>query len=115
MVVDKTGAGKNIAVDLTQYAIDGVNPNISNIVDMGNNQVAMVVNYSNRDSAAVAICDYSLNIKKMIYDERIGTSVGAMRSVRYTQSGADDNGNIYVFSGSSATDEQGGCPAHQEG
>lgn len=104
MVVDKTGAGNNIALGLTQYAIDEVNPNISNIVDMGNNQVAMVVNYSNRDSAAVAICDYSLNIKKMIYDDRIGTSVGAMRSVRYTQSGADDNGNIYVFSGSSATD-----------
>ena len=39
MVVDKNGAGNNIAVDLTQYAIDGVNPNISNIVDMGNNQV----------------------------------------------------------------------------
>ena len=109
MVVDKTGAGNNNAVGLTQYAIDEVNPNISNIVDMGNNQVAMVVNYSNRDSAAVAICDYSLNIKKMIYDNRIGTSVGAMRSVRYTQSGADDNGNIYVFSGSSATDSKVGA------
>ena len=109
MVVDKTGAGNNIAVGLTQYAIDEVNPNISNIVDMGNNQVAMVVNYSNRDSAAVAICDYSLNIKKMIYDDRIGTSVGAMRSVRYTQSGADDNGNIYVFSGSSTIDSKVGA------
>ncbi len=95
MVVDKNGAGNNIAVGLTQYAIDGVNPNISNIVDLGNNQVAMVVNYSNRDSAAVAII--------------IGTSVGAMRSVRYTQSGADDNGNIYVFSGSSATDSKVGA------
>ena len=109
MVVDNNGAGNNIAVGLTQYAIDEVNPNISNIVDMGNNQVAMVVNYSNRDSAAVAICDYSLNIKKMIYDDRIGTSVGAMRSVRYTQSGADDNGNIYVFSGSSTTDSKVGA------
>ena len=109
MVVDKNGAGNNVTVGLTQYAIDEVNPNISNIVDMGDNQVAMVVNYSNRDSAAVAICDYSLNIKKMIYDDRIGTSVGAMRSVRYTQSGADDNGNIYVFSGSSATDSKVGA------
>lgn len=109
MVVDKNGAYNNIAVGLTQYAIDEVNPNISNIVDMGDNQVAMIVNYSNRDSAAVAICDYSLNIKKMIYDDRIGTSVGAMRSVRYTQSGADDNGNIYVFSGSSATDSKVGA------
>ena len=109
MVIDNTGAGNNIAVGLTDYAIDEVNPNISNIVDMGNNQVAMVLNYSNRDSAVVAICDYSLNIKKMIYDDRIGTSVGAQRSVRYTQSGADDNGNIYVFSGSSATDSKVGA------
>lgn len=109
MVIDKTGAGNNIAVGLTQYAIDEVNPNISNIVDLGDNQVAMVLNYSNRDSAVVAICDYSLNIKKVIYDNRIGTSVGAMRSVRYTQSGADDNGNVYVFSGSSATDSKVGA------
>lgn len=109
MVVDKNGAGNNISVSLPQYAIDNVNPNISNIVDMGNNQVAMVLNYNNRDSAAVAICDYNLNIKKVIYDNRIGTSVGAMRSVRYTLSGADDNGNVYVFSGSSTTDGKVGA------
>ena len=109
MVMDANGTGNNISINLPQYAIDEVNPNISNIVDMGNNQVAMVLNYSNRDSAVVAICDYSLNIKKMIYDDRIGTSVGAMRSVRYTQSGVDDNGNIYVFSGSSATDSKVGA------
>ncbi|MDD7318133.1 MAG: DUF4374 domain-containing protein [Prevotella sp.] len=109
MVVDATGVGNNISVNLPLYAIDEVNPNISNIVDMGNNQVAMVLNYSNRDSAVVAICDYQLNIKKVIYDDRIGTSVGAMRSVRYTQSGTDDKGNIYVFSGSSATDSKVGA------
>ncbi len=109
MVIDKSGVGNNIAVGLTEYAIDEVNPNISNIVDLGDNQVAMVLNYSNRDSAVVAICDYSLNVKKMIYDNRIGTSVGAMRSVRYTQSGLDDNGNVYVFSGSSATDSKVGA------
>ena len=109
MVLDNTGAGNNITVKLTDYAIDEVNPNISNIVDMGNNQVAMVLNYSNRDSAVVAICDYNLNIQKVIYDNRIGTSVGAQRSVRYTQSGADDNGNIYIFSGSSATNSKVGA------
>lgn len=96
-----TGGAKDI--NLPQYAIDQVNPNISNIVDMGNNQIAMVVNYSNRDSAAVAICDYNFNISKMIYDARIGKSVGAKRSVRYAQSGADDEGNVYVFSGSGIT------------
>ena len=109
MVIDNSGVGNNIAVGLPNYAIDELNPNISNIVDMGNNQVAMVLNYSNRDSAVVAICDYSLNIKKVIYDDRIGASVGAQRSVRYTQSGADDKGNIYVFSGSSATDSKVGA------
>lgn len=109
MVVSAAGAGNNITVALPQYAIDQVNPNISNIVDMGSNQVAMVLNYSNRDSAAVAICDYQLNIKKVIYDGRIGASVGAQRSVRYTQSSADDEGNIYVFSGSASTDSKVGA------
>lgn len=109
MVVDANGAGNNIAVGLTDYAIDEVNPNISNIVDMGDNQVAMVLNYSNYDAAVVAICDYDLKIQKFIKDTRIGTSVGAQRSVRYTQSGADDNGNIYVFCGSSETDSKVGA------
>lgn len=109
MVIDASGIGTNITVGLPTYAIDEVNPNISNIVDMGSNQVAMVLNYSNRDSAVVAFCDYDLNIQKVIYDGRIGSSVGAMRSVRYTQSGADDEGNIYVFSGSAATDSKVGA------
>lgn len=109
MVLNAAGSGNNIAVKLIDYAIDEVNPNISNIVDMGDNRIAMVLNYSNRDSAVVAICDYQLNITKVIYDDRIGTSVGAQRSVRYTQSGADDNGNIYVFSGSSAKDSRVGA------
>ncbi|MBM6992619.1 MAG: DUF4374 domain-containing protein [Prevotella sp.] len=109
MVVDANGTGNNIAVDLPQYAIDEVNPNISNIVDMGDGQVAMVLNYSNRDSAAVAFCDYNLNIKKIIYDGRIGVSVGAQRSVRYTQSSSDDDGNIYIFSGSSTDDAKVGA------
>ena len=70
MVVDKNGAGNNVTVGLTQYAIDEVNPNISNIVDMGDNQVAMVVNYSNRDSAAVAICDYGSHAFCALHPER---------------------------------------------
>lgn len=107
--IDSTGAGKNIAVNLPAYAIDGTNPTIGNIIDMGNNEVAMVLNYSNRDSAVVAFCDYDLNIKKVIYDNRIGNSVGALRSVRYAQSAKDDDGNIYVFSGSSATDSKVGA------
>lgn len=108
-IIDAQGAGRTVDLTLPQYAIDEVNPSVSNIIDMGDGQVAMVVNYSNRDSAAVAICDYSLNIKKFITDGRIGASVGAMRSVRYTQSGADDEGNVYVFSGSATDDGKVGA------
>lgn len=100
MVVDNYGAGTNIELPLQQYAIDETNPNIGNIVDLGNNQVAIVLNYANRDSAVVAFADYKLNISKVIYDGRIGASVGAQRSVRYSQSGVDDEGNLYVFCGS---------------
>ncbi|WP_315342674.1 DUF4374 domain-containing protein [Hoylesella oralis] len=100
MVVDNAGAGKNVELALTKYAIDEVNPNIGNIVDLGNDQVAIVLNYTNRDSAVVAFADYNLNISKVVYDGRIGASVGAQRSVRYSQSGTDDEGNLYVFCGS---------------
>lgn len=103
MVVDKDGVGNSITIDPTKYAIDGTNPSISNIVDMGNNQVAMVWTYANRDSAVVAFADYGLNISKVIYTDKIGTSVGAQRSVRYSQSGADDEGNVYVFCGGSSS------------
>lgn len=109
MIVDKDGNGQNITLNLAAYAIDDVTPAVSNIVDMGSGRLAVVLNYSNRDSAAVAFTDYSLNISSVVYDNRIGTSVGAQRSVRYTQSGADDAGNVYVFSGSSATDGKVGA------
>lgn len=99
---------KSIDIDLPKYAIDETNPSISEIIDMGNNQVAMVLNYSNRDSAAVAFCDYNLNIKSVVYDGRIGASVGANRSVRYSQSGIDDNGNVYVFSGNGFKEDKNG-------
>lgn len=105
VVVDENGTGSTVTIDPTKYAIDGTNPAISNIVDMGNNQVAMVWTYANRDSAVVAFADYNLNVSKVIYTDRIGTSVGAQRSVRYSQSGADDNGNVYVFCGGSSSDD----------
>ncbi len=104
-------SSNNIAVNLPSIAINETTPTFSNIVDMGNNQVAVVVNYSDQDLAAVAFTDYSLNIdsQKFITDERIGSSVGAMRSVRYTQSAADENGNVYIFSGSSSDDSKVGA------
>ncbi|MDO4161194.1 MAG: DUF4374 domain-containing protein [Prevotellaceae bacterium] len=108
-IVDNTGASKTVTIDPTTYAIDEVNPAISNIVDMGNNTVAIVMTYSNRDSAVVAFADYNLNISKVIYSGEIGTSVGAQRSVRYSQSAADDDGNVYVFCGSSSVDSRVGA------
>ncbi|MGI6222763.1 MAG: DUF4374 domain-containing protein [Prevotella sp.] len=108
-VVSADGSGNNLSLALPQYAIDETNPSVANIVDRGDNQVAMVLSYANRDSAAVAFCDYNLNITKVIYDNRIGTSVGAQRSVRYAMSGADDNGNVYVFSGNSSDNRKVGA------
>lgn len=102
-IVDANGNGQEIDLPWLDYAIDEVNPNTSNFVDLGNGKVAAVLNYSNRDSAVVAFADYTasgLNITKVIYDGRIGASIGAKRSVRYEQSGADDDGNLYVFCGS---------------
>ena len=56
-------SSNNIAVNLPSIAINETTPTFSNIVDMGNNQVAVVVNYSDQDLAAVAFTDYSLNIE----------------------------------------------------
>ncbi len=109
MRVDDTGAGTNLAVALPSYAIDETNPTIQNIIDRGNNEVAMVLYYSNTDSAAVAFCDYDLNIQSVIYDSRIGGSIGQMRSNRYPMSAADADGNIYVFCGSSEDESKVGA------
>jgi len=103
VVVDKDGYGKSVTIDPTAYSIDGTNPAISNIVDMGGGMVAMIWTYANRDSAVVAFADYDLNVSKVIYSDAIGASVGAQRSVRYSQSGADDAGNVYVFCGGSSS------------
>ncbi len=102
MRVDANGAGQEITLDVAQLAIDEVNPAIANIVDLGNNRVAIVLTYEGIDKAFVAFADYDLKISKVISTDAIGTSVGAQRSVRYTQSGTDDEGNLYVFCGSSA-------------
>ncbi len=109
MRIDATGAGENLSVALPTYAIDETNPTIQNIIDRGDNEVAMVLYYSNCDSAAVAFCDYDLNIKSVIYDDRIGGSIGQMRSNRYPMSAADDEGNVYVFCGNSEDESKVGA------
>lgn len=98
---ESTITGTDILVGLDQYAIDGTTPSITGVVDRGNNQLAIALYYANRDSAAVALTDYNMNISSVQYDDRIGASYGAWRSVRYAQIGIDGDGNTYVFSGSS--------------
>lgn len=102
---DNTAGDNRYIADFTdKYAIDGVMPAITEIIDRGNNEVAMTLYYSNSDKAAVAFADYDLNVSSVIYDERIGASYGAQRSVRYAQAATDDEGNIYVFSGQPSND-----------
>ena len=90
------------APDLTKYAVDGVAPVITDIMDLGNNRLAMALYYSNRDSAAVAFTDYSFStISNVVFDSRIGKVYGAWRSVRYAMGGVADNGDAYLFCGTS--------------
>lgn len=88
---------------------DNETPSISNIIDMGNDQLAIVMTYTDYDSAVVVFTDYDMNIKSTIGSNSIGSSVGAQRSVRYSLSGADDDGNVYVFCGSSSDDSKIGA------
>lgn len=90
------------APDLTKYAVDGVAPVITDIMDLGSNRLAVALYYSNRDSAAVVFSDYSFStISSMIFDNRIGKVYGAWRSVRYAMGGVGDNGDAYLFCGTS--------------
>lgn len=96
--------------DLTKYAIDGIAPNISDILDMGNNRLAMTLYYSNRDSAAVVFTDYSFStVSAPVFDERIGGIYGAWRSARYAMGGVADNGMAYVFCGTSSNGSKVGA------
>ncbi|WP_443943896.1 DUF4374 domain-containing protein [Pedobacter sp. AW1-32] len=52
------------------------------------------------DSVWVAAMDANLQVKRIYRDNRISYSAGRMRSQTYSQLGKDDNGNVYVFSGS---------------
>lgn len=99
MRIDKTGTGVEKFINLTEYAIDGTSPTISGIVDRGNNQIVIGLNYADQDMAAIAFADYDFSVLSTKSDNRIGASYGAWRSVRYEQIGKDDNGNVYVFSG----------------
>lgn len=96
---------------------NGDQATFSGIVDMGNGEFlsGMVlsqakdesetggsstgtVNYP--DSVWVAAFDANLNLKRIYRDDRISYASGRFRSRYYSQISKDDDGNIYVFSGS---------------
>lgn len=91
------------APDLTKFAVDDKAPVISDILDLGNNRLAITLYYSNRDSAAVVFSDYSFStVNAPVFDSRIGGIYGAWRSARYAMGGVADDGTAYVFCGTSA-------------
>ena len=91
------------APDLTKFAVDGTAPAISDILDLGNNRLAITLYYSNRDSAAVVFSDYSFStVSAPVFDSRIGGIYGAWRSARYAMGGVADDGTAYVFCGTSS-------------
>lgn len=100
------GTGRLINIDFSNYRINGSNPQISGIVDLGNNKVAIAVNYADRDSFAVAFADYDLNVSKVIFSEHAGHSLAGRKAARFCQLVKDANGNLYAFGGTATKDEK---------
>lgn len=107
-----TRTGDNITSDTITWddqTIDGTLPGVTGVKDLGDNQVATALKFPNRDSVAVAFSDYNLKVSKVIYDDRIGATGGATRSVRYSMIDNDDAGNTYVFCGTSDDENKVGA------
>jgi hypothetical protein len=96
---------------------NGEQATFSGIVDMGNGEflTGLVVSQPRDpnagggassgaitypDSVWVAAFDADLNLKRIYRDGRLSYSSGRFRSQYYSQIGKDDDGNVYVFSGS---------------
>ena len=98
-----TGATTSGHFFIDAAAVDGTAPAISDILDLGNNRLAITLYYSNRDYAAVVFSDYSFSsVSAPVFDSRIGGIYGAWRSARYAMGGVADDGTAYVFCGTSA-------------
>lgn len=109
-----TRTGDNVTSDTINWnssnmEIDGTLPGVTGTEDLGDNSLIVALKYGNRDSVAIAFTDYSLSTPTVITDDRIGATGGATRSVRYSMIGNDDEGNTYVFCGTSATDSKIGA------
>lgn len=100
------GSGEIINIDFSKFQVNGSNPQISGIVDLGNNQVAMAVNYADRDSFAVAFANYDLKVSKVIFSKKAGHSLAGRKAARFCQLVKDDEGNLYAFGGTATRDEK---------
>lgn len=104
--VDSNGQGTLINIDFSKFQVNGSNPKISGIVDLGNNQVAMAVDYADRDSFAVAFADYDLKVSKVIFSNRAGHSLAGRKAARFSHLVKDADGNLYAFGGTAAANER---------
>jgi hypothetical protein len=95
-----------IYVDFSKYQVNGSNPAITGIVDLGNNKVAMAVDYADADSFAVAFADYDLNVSKVIFSDKAGHSLAGRKAARFNQLVKDIDGNLYAFGGTATADER---------
>lgn len=89
--------------------IDGTLPGITGSEDLGDNQLIVALKYGNRDAVTLAFTDYNLTAPTVITDSRIGATGGATRSVRYPMIGNNDEGDTYVFCGTSSDDTKVGA------
>lgn len=100
---------QEIAWTDTKMEIDGTLPGITGSQDLGDNQLIVALNYGNRDSVALAFTDYNLSTPTVITDSRIGATGAGTRSVRYSMIGNNDEGDTYVFCGTSKDDTKVGA------
>lgn len=115
MRVDAKGNGQKIAIDFSKWQINGANPDIYGITDLGNNQVAIAVSYADRDSFGVAFADYDLNVSSVITSTRAGHGAAGRKATRYNPLVKDADGNLYAFGGTATSDAKVGAVRIKKG
>lgn len=109
ITIDAAGNAKQVDIDFSKYQINGSNPSLTGITDLGNNQVAIAINYADRDSFAVAFADYSLKVNKVIYSKKAGSSLAGRKATRFNHLVKDAQGNLYAFGGTAKSADKVGA------
>lgn len=107
--VDGTGKTEKLTLDFSNYLVNGANPTLFGITDLGNNQVAIALDYADRDSFAVGFCGYDLKNIKVVWSTKAGHSAAARKAQKYNQLVADAAGNLYAFGGTAKSDGKVGA------